>query len=215
MTTKQKIDALSAVFAKDELHYFVERLAQGLQEIATVQDKLKVFEPELFKEDVVNEIRNLSKEKETFQNRVLDSLATSEEKRSMQQLLGVSDQAMHALYRVSVEIYNERRFKEAAAAFSVIAVLDPWHFDAWMALGNAEYFCHRYRGALIAYAMAMHCNPKNPFSHVYSAACYEKIKEYDNAIQSLDTALFVIHENPEYKELALNIKEQKQRLKLI
>lgn len=197
---------------ESDLRSFALRIADGLKEIGLITDKLALFEPKIFTPEVVLAVKHLCQEESGLQKAALTSLYDKQQKKPIKDLVGINDQVVRALYRSGAEIYNEGRYKEAAAAFTVITLMDVPAYDAWIGLGNAEFFCQHYQSALIAYAMAAWSNPKNPMSHIHSAHCYEALKQYEPAINALDIALSVIGNNPSYTAWAKQVSDQKEHL---
>lgn len=197
---------------KTDLTSFLERIDDGLKVIKDIREKLVNFEPEIFTPEALNGIDRLSRKNSGLQKVALESILGLSQNKSIKDLVGINDKTTQALYKACHEIYNEGRYKEAAAAFSILTILDPANHDAWIALGNAEYFCQRYKSALIAYTMAIQAEPNNPRSHFYAAFCYEALKQYVNALNSLDLALFVIGSNSDFKELAQKAIEHQKHL---
>jgi type III secretion system low calcium response chaperone LcrH/SycD len=195
---------------EEDLGTFVARIASGLQEIDSIKERLAPFEPQIFTPEVLSAIARLCREDVELQQLALESLRNS--KILIKEQMGINDEVLRAMYRASVEIYHERRYSEAAAAFSILTLMDLPQHDAWIGLGNAEFYSHRYQSALIAYAMAARANPGNPMSHFYSANCYEALKQYDYAINSLEIAQFVLKDNPRYSGWEQKANESKQRL---
>jgi len=193
-----------------DLKLFLAAIATGLGEFANIQAKGTNLEPELSAELI-----KLCQEVSRLQQCALESLVEKEPTGLIKERLGISDKAILALYAQASEVYNEARYVDASALFLVITLIDPTIHDAWIALGNATYFCERYRQAIWAYSMASRQEPENPISHLHAAHCYEALKEFDLALTSLETAILVIDENPEYKALIIKAKEHIDHLKKI
>lgn len=180
---------------------YMQRINFGLSEISTKQGKLANFYPDLFTSEVVAELNNLTHDIVLFQELALDHLTDN----SLTALFELSAQAHLALFRIASEIYNDGRYKDAAAAFSIVTLVNPTLYDAWISLAHAEYHIKSYDGALIAYAMAAEVRPFTPVPHIFAAHCYEALQELENGIESLNYALQLIDNNidlREWKEIA-------------
>lgn len=207
-TQKQKI----AYEVESELRSFATRIAEGLKEIDSLVDKLSIYEPKIFTPEVILALKKLCHEESDLQKAAIRSLFAKEEKKSIRELVGIDKTVVKALYRSGAELYNNKSFKEASAAFTVVTLMDVPAHDAWIGLGNSEFYCQRYQSALIAYAMAAWSDPKNPMCHIYSSHCYEALKQYENAVNALDIALHVIKNNPSYAAWIKQTEELKKRL---
>lgn len=195
-----------------ELLSFASRIADGLKVIDRLSDKLAIYEPKVFTPEVVLALKKLCHEESDLQTAAIQSLFAKGQNKPIQELVGVNKAVVKALYRASAELYNSKSFQEASAAFTVVTLMDVPAHDAWIGLGNSEFYCQRYQSALIAYAMAAWSEPKNPMSHIYSSHCYEALKEYEKAINALEIALHVIKNNPSYSAWIKQTEELKTRL---
>lgn len=205
---KQKI----AYEVESELRSFATRIADGLKEIDRLAEKLAIYEPKIFTPAVVLALKKLCHEESDLQKAAIRSLFAKDQKKPIRELIGIDKAVVKALYRTGAELYNNKNFKEASSAFTVVTLMDVPAHDAWIGLGNSEFYCQRYQSALIAYAMAAWSDPKNPICHIYSSHCYEALKQYENAINALDIALHVIKNNPGYAAWAKQAEELKSRL---
>jgi tetratricopeptide (TPR) repeat protein len=187
---------------KADLRNFVDAIAAGLQEFSAIQAKGTALDP-----PISEEIDKLCRDVSHFQILALHALVETEETSLIKAKVGFSQKALLALYEQASQVYNEGRYKEAALLFLIITLLDPTLHDGWIALGNAEFFQERFQPALMAYAMAARVDPGNPTSHLLAAQAYEALKEFDQALHSLEIALFVIRENPDYKSLEVKAQE--------
>lgn len=198
LVTKEAQQQKKRYEVEGDLRSFVERIATGLKEIDRIRDLLATDEPKLFTVEVLESIRKLCLDAKVLQKVALGCLLDKEHTKAIKDILGINAQVLRALYRAAAAIYNEGRFQEAAAAFAVVTLMDIPAHDAWLGLGNSEFYCQRYQSALIAYAMAVWSDPTNPVSHFYAAHCYEALKQYEKGINSLDIAMFVLKDNPKF-----------------
>lgn len=132
--------------------------------------------------------------------------------KNCQEILGISDATIEVFYQAAKYLYEQQRYQDAAAAFQILTLINDKKPLFWLAYGNSEYFCHAYKQALIAYAIAAYIDPFDPTFHLYSCKCYEELQEIDNAINALDLALIAIGSDTTQKELIQKIHEEKKRL---
>ena len=136
----------------------------------------------------------------------------AEQDHSLQEIIGMSDASLEALYKATKHLYEHQQYQEAADCFGVLTMLNPKHALFWIGFGNSEYFCNHFEAALIAYAMAVQADPDDVSPHLYSARCYEQLHQFDNAVNALDIALFVIQDDKEAHAMREQIKGEKVRL---
>lgn len=199
---------------KREVKTYIKRLDEGVKLLTNSLVELSKSEPDLYNEDVLDDvIKFIEKSNKALSVKdVLDYLKVFDEG-SLKNYLQISEKTIESLYRAAKHIYSQKHFEEAAKAFSVLTAIDPNEYIFWHALGNCEYFCARYQPALLAYALAIQANPNDYTSQVFSAHCYEAIHDIDNALSSLDSALFITsHDKEKHKDVHRKIVSQKERL---
>lgn len=73
------------------------------------------------------------------------------QEKTMQEIVGYSDEQMISLYMAAQEMFNERRFTEAAEAFFFLLTLSPFVPSYWIAKGVALESCDRSTEAFQIY----------------------------------------------------------------
>lgn len=189
--------------SEKDLKIFIDRISQGFKQI---EEKIKVIQDE----DVKLELTVFSQKSVQLETQALKSMLYPSSPTELKEQMGVSEEALKAIYRIGAETYNHNEYSEAASLFTILALLDASRRDYWLALGNAEYFCQRYYPALIAYAIAAQVDPRDPQCHFLSAHCYQSLKEYDNALNALEIALFIINNNPDLTPLVEKAEGHRQ-----
>lgn len=197
---------------KNSLREHFNKIENGASHIFLKLVELANNEPNLLSEKIIDEIKNFGVQTGDLFEKAGDFLSKIEDNKSWREIYQLSDETMEAFYKAAAEIYREKRYQEAAEAFSVLAILDPDVYLFWCGLGNSEYFCHQFNHALNAYGMAIQLNPTEPLNYVFSANCYEAIHDYNNALNSLDGALSIIDRDKDnkYKDIFHQLTEQKK-----
>jgi type III secretion system low calcium response chaperone LcrH/SycD len=134
--------------------------------------------------------------------------------KTLEEIFGISDVTIEALYQAAKHLYEQQHYGEAAAAFSVLCVLCPRAHTFWIGLGNSEYFSENYDAALIAYAMSIQAEPRDPTPHFFCARCYEKKGQREFAINALELALIAIGNQEQYASWKQKVAEHKSRLSI-
>lgn len=142
----------------------------------------------------------------------LDGVRPNQKGETLQEIVGIEEATIDALYAATKYLYDRQNYQEAADAFGVLTLLNPNYPSFWIGFGNAEYFCNHFEAALLAYAMAVEADPEEVMPHLYSCRCYEQLHQLDNAINALDMALFVIQEKGGLTDLKQEIEREKNRL---
>lgn len=196
----------------NEITDFEKKMENGASLIFKTLIELSKNRPELFSDEVADGIISFMKYSGNVQDHQSEYIKALEKGQSLQELCGMSNKVLEAFYQTGKYIYEHQRYAEAADVFSVLTIFNSEEPVFWLGLGNSEYFCNKYEPALVAYAMVALTNPNDPFCHLYSSKCYEAIKDFDNAINALDLAIFVMGDNKEYKKLKEAAGTEQKRL---
>ena len=108
--------------------------------------------------------------------------------KSLQEMIGYSDELMQKLYESALEVFNEKRYREAADGFLFLTTLNPYVYAYWLGLGMSEQLLEEYEQAILAYECASSCETQNPAPHYYLAACHLLLNEKEEARLHLEAA---------------------------
>lgn len=195
-----------------QLHSFQKRIEEGAYQLFEAILELSYKDPSVFNSRIAEELSllialcsNLPENHEQYVGQLSQGFC-------LQEIARISDETLQLLYLAAKSLYEHKRHKEARDAFAFLTLLNPGKFAFWLGLGDSEYMMHRYEQALVAYSFASHTNASDPVCHLYSCRCYEKIKDFDNALNALDLALCVIGERSDYTGWKSAIATEKMRL---
>jgi len=208
MVPKEAQKAKYVATLEKEFVTLKRRLENGEKSLQTALEHIAKAHPEIHLQDVKNDLNKLI----SLLENIAHLLQGEELHHSLQEAIGMSDASLEALYKAAKYLYEHQQYQEAADCFGVLTMLHPKHALFWIGFGNSEYFCNHFEAALIAYAMAVQADPDEVSPHLYSARCYEQLHQYDNAVNALDIALFVIQDDKESHALKEQIKGEKVRL---
>ncbi len=131
----------------------------------------------------------------------------------LQEIIGYTPETMEKFYQIAYKLFQHQQYQEAGDAFIFLTTLNPYVYNYWLGLGMSEQLCNKFDGALIAYATSILIKVENPISHYHSATCYTALKDYGNAIASLDLAIMYAGDHPEYASIKKHALETKEALK--
>jgi len=134
------------------------------------------------------------------------------EGKTAQEIVGLTDSSMAKFYKAAYELFEYKRYKEAAHAFLFLATLNPHIHDYWLGLGMATQMQQDYEAAIDAYELAALCSIANPVPYFYLAKCLFAIHDRDSALQALDLAIETADELEEYADLKIQAQEAKRIL---
>ena len=92
--------------------------------------------------------------------------------KSLQEIIGYSDEVMQKLYELALEVFHKGRFREAADGFLFLTTLNPYVYAYWMGLGMSQQSLEEYEQAMLAYECATSADSTAPQPHYYLAACH-------------------------------------------
>src|SRR5690348_11915475 len=76
------------------------------------------------------------------------------EGKSAQEILGFSQETMAKFYKAAYELFEHKRYQDAAHAFLFLATLNPHQHEYWLGLGMSTQLCQDYEAAIDAYELA-------------------------------------------------------------
>ena len=124
-----------------------------------------------------------------------------EEGRSVQELLGFSDETMEQLCKAAYHLFEEKKYQESANAFLFLTTLNLHHCEYWLGLGMAMQFCQEYETAIDAYELAAISDVASPLPYFYLGKCLFAIHDRSAALQALDLAIEMAGEEEPFAEI--------------
>ena len=124
-----------------------------------------------------------------------------EEGKSLQEIIGYTDELMEQLYKAAYEVFQEGRYKDAQDGFLFLTTLNPYVYAYWLGLAMSYQLMEEYEQAILAYECASSVESETPLPYYYLAGCHLYLNEYDEAQESLDLLKEKCRNRPEYKEL--------------
>lgn len=121
--------------------------------------------------------------------------------KSAQEILEISNEAMAEFYKAAHQLFQHKRYMDAANAFLYLATLNSYNYEYWLGLGMATQMCQDFESAIDAYEMAAICELDNPVPYFYLAKCFFAINDKENAMNALELTLEYSQGIPEYGEL--------------
>ena len=212
-TAKAYKEKLAHEVASD-LIVIKKRIENGVAHLVKALKELASTHPEIHSNEIAVEFAKTTEFFSEFPVHAESYLTAIAQDQSLQEICGISETTIESLYQAAKQIYEKQNYSDAAEAFTFLTLLNSKKYTFWIALGNAEYLCHRYEQALVAYAIAVRVDPGDPTSHVYACKCYEEIQEFDNAVNALDLALFVIGESKsrDFENLKRQVTAKREKL---
>lgn len=116
------------------------------------------------------------------------SLQLMAQGKTLQEILGLSDDCLRSFYALSRYLYEQQQYEEACGAFYLLSLINPAYTIFWIGLGNCEYVLKRYQAAVTAYTFALQTDPSDPKTHLLIARCHIGLGNNAAATASLSIA---------------------------
>jgi type III secretion system low calcium response chaperone LcrH/SycD len=129
-----------------------------------------------------------------------------------QDLLHYDENVLQTQYQKAYDLYHKADYKNAAAAFSYLTVLNPYNYNFWMGLGIAKQSDRLYEEAIVSYTAAEAMDPQHPLPHLHLAQCFYALHVRDEAVKHLQQAVTLSAERTEYQEVRLKASTILQHL---
>lgn len=137
------------------------------------------------------------------------------EGKSWKEILEIQNNAIEILYLGAKEIFTQKRYLEATAAFTFLTTLDSKNYTFWIGLGHAAFHNNDFSLAINAYTIASLCNSTSIWPHIYAANVFEAKNDKTQALLALEEAQELIQATQEHNpELIAAIKNRIANLKL-
>lgn len=114
-----------------------------------------------------------------------------------QEILNISDAVLDKYYDAAHHLLNDKRYEDAACAFTFLCFLTPLYSSFWLGLGIAEQFKGEYEAAIMAYIMAMETSPDDPAPYANLAQCFIALSELKAAQFIIEKGLELCADHPE------------------
>ncbi len=119
------------------------------------------------------------------------------------ELLNYDENLLQTQYKKAYDLYQKADYKNAAAIFSYLTVLNPYEYNFWMGLGISKQSDRLYEEAIVSYTIAEAMDAENPLPHLHLAQCFYALQAREQAVEHLKRAIEVSGERPEYQEVRL------------
>lgn len=115
--------------------------------------------------------------------------------------LRIGDDTMEAIYTQAYNLYNQGRYKESSYIFRLLMLLDYSTPKYTLGLAACLHRMKDYVNASNLYLLCAAFDPKNPMPHYHAADCYLQMNVTELAILSLNMAISVAADQPQYAVL--------------
>lgn len=118
-----------------------------------------------------------------------------------QEILGFTNETMAKFYGAAYQLFEHRRFSDAANAFLFLVTLNSYNHDYWLGLGMATQMLGDFEGAVDAYEMAAITDVQNPIPYFYLAKCLFAMHDRESALEALNLAIEYAGDDEKFGDL--------------
>ena len=123
------------------------------------------------------------------------------EAKSLQEIIGYSDELMEKLYGAAYSVFQEGRYYEAQDGFLFLTTLNPYVYAYWLGLAMSYQLLEEYEQAALAYECASGAEPESPLPYYYLAGCHLYLNEYEEALDAIKMLRKKCENKPDYQYL--------------
>lgn len=126
------------------------------------------------------------------------------------QALQISDDTMEAIYTQAYTLYNQAKYRDSSFIFRLLMLLDFTTPKYVLGLAACAHRMQDYTNAANLYFLCAALDPDNPLPHFHATDCYIALNALATASYSLQLAIEVAGQQPQYesiKERATLMKE--------
>ncbi len=117
------------------------------------------------------------------------------------QALQISDDTMEAIYTQAFTLYSQAKYRDASYIFRLLMLLDFTTPKYVLGLAACAHRVQDYTNAANLYFLCAALDPKNPLPHFHAADCYIQLGAIAVASYSLDMAIAVAADQPQYQAI--------------
>jgi len=119
---------------------------------------------------------------------------------TFQDLHGLSDKEMEAVYGIAYTLYESGKYEEALQVFQFLCFNNHYEKRYWVGLGATQQMRKAYEEALQAYAFAAVMDLDDPSIPLHAARCCMALERFKDAEKSLEAASALAEDKAEHAD---------------
>lgn len=117
-------------------------------------------------------------------------------KQDLQEIKNLTTDEKKELYKTAYTLYSLGEYRKASYLFSYLVLSDPLVSCSWYGLASCKQLLEEYPAAIQAWNVVCKLQSQDPLGYFHAAECYLSIQAKKQALQKLDKAEKLCHENP-------------------
>lgn len=120
---------------------------------------------------------------------------------SVQQAIGISDEALEEIYALAYNFYNQGKYQEAGVLFEFLSGVSPKTYKFLLGLGSCHYQMEAYEDAFAGFLLALMVECTDPLPGYYAVECCIKRECFEEAQELIGITQEICGDRPEYAAL--------------
>lgn len=112
--------------------------------------------------------------------------------------LGITDEEMEAMYSVAYNLFQNKKYEDAARCFSLLSMFNPLEYKYLFGTASCFHMNQDYEVATMYYVMSSALDETQPAPFLHTAECMLAAKDEEAARDSLEIALIRAGEEPQF-----------------
>jgi type III secretion system low calcium response chaperone LcrH/SycD len=114
---------------------------------------------------------------------------------------GINESYLENVYAQAYRLYNTGKYTEATHLFRILIMLNAMEPKYMLGLAACFHMLKEYGNAIQTYTMCSALDPHNPIPHYHTSDCFIQMKDYLSAMISLELAVKLAGDKPDYAKL--------------
>lgn len=165
---------------------------------------IKLNLPKLSKKDFMQNPKDVNTQFDTKTENVVDN--TSQKIKTFHFFGKVNND--QALFEEADRLFKDNKLNEAEKIYLKIATNNPQNVKVYNRLGVIYMEKRNFSDARDAFAEAVRLDPQKASRHYNLAMASIELKEYRNAVESIEKAIKLENKNEKYKKLLIDLKNK-------
>lgn len=182
------------------------KIERSIRSIAELLSDLTTSLPDVKVPELVHALGDMVAVASVVLSQSGPSLHVMAQGETLQGVLGLTDETIQSLYKLTCYLYEQQHYEEASGCFFLLTLLNPSCYEFWLGLGNCEYLLGKYVEALLPYSMALEARQDDPLCHILNAKCHMALGNYPLA----RACLMMAEISPVALEDVEKVKRQKE-----
>ncbi|MEZ5315270.1 MAG: SycD/LcrH family type III secretion system chaperone [Chlamydiales bacterium] len=132
---------------------------------------------------------------------------------TLQEAIGISDQALEEVYGLAYNFYSQGKYKESVSLFHFLAGASPKTYKYIFGLASSYHELGIYQESMVGFYVALGLEPNNPLPAYYITDAFLKQDLIEEAKEFVEVTISICGDDPEYQNMKHRCELIQQSLK--